>query len=307
MVMNRLISVSPLLLTLTAGCYVEGLSINNLQGTVTLPRAAATRVFQEFDESGAVVSEEEIVDVALIGPVYIGLYADLDYSLASYPHPVLGPQNSDTFPYGGTTLGDIRYACMEFFTCKLTSNRFVDFDAIVDWFTNVMGTPPTDAQGRVVETGEYIRQTCFDLLEVTADSEIRITPSDNNGDGTIDALDLDFLENEDGDFVGSFDILQQEFVPGMTVWAYMDAPDSSEFTFDSCDENQGYFESTYNRFYQGGVQFPDVLNLPSRHIKAGDWVSSYGYVWTDMEDDAELAIDFQVGVDEISNLDLSED
>jgi hypothetical protein len=305
--MNRLISFSPLLVTLVSGCYSEGLSIKNLQGTVTLPRAAATRVFQEFDESGEVVSEEEIVDVALIGPVYIGLYSGLDYSLASYPHPNLGPQNSDTFPYGGTTVGDIRYACMEFFTCKLTSNRFVTFDAIVDWFTNVMDSPPTDAQGRTVETGEYIRQTCYDLLEVTADSELRITPTDRNGDGEINGLDLDFVENDDGDYIGSFEILQQDFIPGMTAWAYMDSPDSAEFTFDSCDENQGYFESTYNRFFQGGVQAPDVLNLPSRHIESGDWVSSFGYVWEDMEDDAEISIDFNVGTDEISNLNLSED
>jgi hypothetical protein len=30
-------------------------------------------------------------------------------------------------------------------------------------------------------------------------------------------------------------------------------------------------------------------------------------VWEDMEDDAEISIDFNVGTDEISNLNLSED
>jgi hypothetical protein len=294
--MNRnslpMLVVLPLLVS---GCYSEGLIIKNLVGQITIPREAATRTITQPGLNGAPGTSEEITDVKLIGPVYVGLYAGLTPNLQSYVHPNIGPINQDTYPYGGTTLGDMRNSCLEFFTCRLTSNRFTSYQEIVDWFTDVVGAPPTDSQGRTIATGDYIRQNCFDLLEYTSDQEIRILPPDRNEDGVVDAEDLDFVENADGDFVGRFEILQAEFYPGMTAWAFMDAPSTVQYSFSTCDPANGYFEGTYDRQYQAGLQFSDVLNRPSAYLIDGDWVSSEGFVWDDPEDDAQILIDERVG------------
>jgi hypothetical protein len=294
--MNRIALTTLALLPLvTTGCYSEGLFIENLVGYVTIPREAATRTITETDALGAVISETEVVDVKLIGPVYVGLYAGLDENLQSYTHPQVGPINQDTYPYGGTTLGDMRNACLEFFSCRLSSGRFVNYDEIVDWFTDVIKDPPVDAQGNVIEVGEYIRQNCFDLLEVTSDEEIRIVATDRNKDGAVDAQDLDFVENADGDFVGRFEILQAEFYPGMMAWAFMDSPSTVRYNFTTCDTTNGYFEGTYNNNYNVGLQFSDVLNRPSTYLIDGDWVSTEGYVWDDPQAEAQIVVGERVG------------
>jgi hypothetical protein len=280
---------------LTSGCYQEGLLIEDLSGFVTVARAAATRTLTEEDEEGNVLSETEITDVKLIGPVYIGLYAGLDSTIKTYTHPKIGPIAQDAYPYGGTTIGDIRNVCLEFFSCKVTSNRFVDFDELVDWFTDVVDDAPTDAQGRVIETGEFIRQNCFDLLEVSSDEELRVTPPDSNEDGVIDILDLDFVENEDGDFVGEFDMPFAEFNPGMTAWAFMDAPSAVSHALGTCNPRLGFFEQTYNNDYQVGVQYNDILNIPGEYLLDGDWVSTEGFVWDDPQDVAQILVAERVG------------
>ena len=107
-------SVGLLGLGLTSGCqFDEGLIIENMRAKVFVPEEAATREF--LREDGSV---EVITDVALIGPVFLGLYASVapPESIEAYPHPEVGPQYientpGDTYPYGGTTIGDIRYAC----------------------------------------------------------------------------------------------------------------------------------------------------------------------------------------------------
>ncbi|MBW1881605.1 MAG: hypothetical protein JRJ84_24875, partial [Deltaproteobacteria bacterium] len=100
-----------------AGCtYNEGLEIHNIQGRVVLPEEVGSRV----TDSG----NEIIDDARLIGPVYLGLYPSVRSGLREYPHPEVGPvfqqgTPGDTYPYGGTSIGDIRYACMEFLVCKV--------------------------------------------------------------------------------------------------------------------------------------------------------------------------------------------
>lgn len=298
-----------LLGTLMGGCYEEGLPIFDLVGTLTVSEAAATRTFVRTEETGVdaagdpiiVETSETVTDVRLIGPVYVGLYSGLSTAIEAYPHPERGPQfetgvEGDTYPYGGTTIGDFRYACMEFLTCKLVSGRFSDFDEIVDWFNTTLSTPVTDAFGDPIETGEYLRQTCYDLLRVTTDEEVRITGA------------VQFEQDEaTGNFVGEFDILQAEFYDGMTAWAFMDTPSSVSATYSTCDPDSGRTENTYNRDFEAGLQYRDVLNNPAQYLGDGDWVGSAGYVWTDPDDDAVLSIDFEVGVDDIASIVTPED
>lgn len=298
------------------GCvYDEGLLIENLKGTIRLPEAAATRTLVREDGTS-----ETVTDARLIGPVYIGLFTEVygPNVVERYPHPEVGPQfqtntPGDTYPYGGTTVGDLRFACFEFLTCKLTSGRFVDFDDVIDWF-EFIEQPLVDEAGTPIESGEYFRQVCYDILNVTSDEEVMITQTvDKNEDGEISVLDLDFVQDDDGSFVADFTIWQQELfwdknqeeegdcIPGETcrgfeVWAFMDSPSTGSFQFSTCDGTQGFQNGEYNANFFGGRTYPDILNQPAQYISAGDWVAtpSDDYEWADPYYQPEILIDYEV-------------
>jgi hypothetical protein len=303
---------------LLAGCgYEEGLLISNLRGTIRIPKTALERtviVPATPDEAERV---EVLVDEPrLIGPVYLGLYPFVHEAdvVARYPHPEMGPQYiedtpGDAYPYGGTTVGDIRFACFEYLSCKVTSGRFLDYDDLVDWFQRI-GQPITDASGAVVIDGAFVQQTCYDLLAVTSDEEVRITAEDKDLDGKITMSDLDFQEDGDS-WVAPFTLWQQEFFwdvdqeaekgctpgtdcTGFTLWGYMDAPDVTNFQFSSCETGAGNQYQRYNTQFFGGVSHNDLLNFPSKYIAKGDWVVTEPYVWKDIYDEPELTLDFLV-------------
>ena len=292
----RTLSILLSLLALT-GCYSEGLVIENLEGVVVLPEEAATRHLSYQDGT-----EEDVVDPRLIGPVYLGFYPGVVDGLQPYTHPEMGPMFTtgvpgDTYPYGGTTLGDIRYACFEFLACKVVSGRYVDFDSMVDWFDDTLETPILDAYGEEVTTGDYIRQTCYDLMHYTTDEEIRLTATDDkNDDGLLDEQDLDFVQESDGKFYGEFTIYQMEYVEGMTLWGWMDTPSEVSYQFSTCNPNDGFYENEYSSEFYGGLQYSDLLNFPSFYISTGDWVASKESVFTygSVDDYAEIHMDFEV-------------
>lgn len=306
-------------LSASSGCvFDEGLLIHNLQGTVALPVEAGTRVFVRTNEDGSTY-EETVVDAALIGPVYLGLFPSVlpANTLASYPHPEIGPQyaegvQGDTYPYGGTTVGDLRFACYEFLTCQFTGGRFATYDDLVNWYADVLGTPITAASGAQVDAGVLVQQTCFDLLEVTSDHEVGLVTGDTNDDGVADAKDLDFVLSDDGQFFeASFTIWQQDYYwdvneesetgctpgkdcTGFSLWGFMDAPDVISNLFSTCDPTLGFDEQTYNNDFFGGTAQPNVLNQPAQFITDGDWVAGEGYVWKDIFEQPRLVLDHEV-------------
>jgi len=324
--MNRTTLLAVVALVGSTGCrYDEGLVVENLTGTVKIPVAAGTQTVVRADGS-----TEELTDSKLIGPVFLGLYSGVDpiNVQEAYPYPTRGPQfrgdePGDTYPYGGTTVGDFRFPCFEDLVCKTVSNRFLDFDDLVDWFNNALGDSITDAAGQPVETGDYMRQTCYDLLDAANDEEVRLTATDRNDDGAVNELDLDFVLDDSGEFfVADFEILQQEHFydqsaencepgidcPGYTLWGFMDTPnyaaaDDSGVAgegvasyFSTCDPSaQNSLDiREYNVEFQGGAFFRDILNQPSKRIDGGDWVASEGYRWDNVYEQPELLIDFEV-------------
>src|SRR6185295_16474814 len=82
----------------------EGLNIHDIGGKVIIPKS--------------VVASNGTIDQ--MGVLYIGLYSGLDQRLGFYS-PVAAPAGvggGDTFPYGGTAIGDfqttdVRYVCLE--------------------------------------------------------------------------------------------------------------------------------------------------------------------------------------------------
>lgn len=302
--------------SLTGGCaYEEGLLVQNLKGTVRVPKEATTRTIARADGS-----EETIPpDVKLIGPVYLGLYPSVFEAgvIERYPHPEVGPQYienvpGNTYPYGGTTVGDFRFPCLDFLNCKLTSGRFLDYQEIVDWFA-YLEQPVVDAAGAEVASGDYIRQTCYDLLNVTSDDEVRLTAfADRDNSGAIDRQDLDFVDA--GDFwEAEFTIWQQELFwdkdqadctpgvsekeggcKGFSLWGWMDAPSDVSYQFSTCEPGEGFLVNEYNSEIFSGRPYLDVLNFPATYISDGDYTASEGFVWYDIHDEPEIVLDFKV-------------
>jgi len=294
----RTIPLLAALSLLSACTYQEGLIIEDMTGTVVLPEEAATRTFTKQDGS-----TETLEDVRLIGPVYLGLFPGVREGLQVYPHPDMGPifqpgVPGDTYPYGGTTVGDLRYPCFESLVCRVSSGRYLTFDDLVEWFNVVLEDPIVDAFGDVVSNGDYVRQVCYDLLYYTTDEEIQITPRDRNDDGVIDAKDLDFVKRSDGKWEAEFTFWQQEYFEdedsgqGFTLWGWMDAPSEVSYQFSTCDPEYGYYESTYSSKFYGGTQYNDLLNYPSLYISTGDWVAPMDgiHVYQGVDDEVEIHI-----------------
>ena len=305
-----------LLAPLVAGCaFDEGLVIENLKGTVRIPRAAAQReIVDPNAEDGSTILLD---DPRLIGPVYLGLYPSVyPADVVGYPHPEMGPVfqrdiPGNAYPYGGTTVGDLRFACFDFLTCKHVSGRFTGYQDMIDWYER-LGQPILDAAGAVVPSGEFIQQTCFDILNVTSDEEVRILTDDKDGDGKLEETDLDFVLDESTDeYVAEFTIWQQEMFwdqevaakgectpgrdcPGFTLWGWMDAPSITEYTYSTCNPDIGFENTEYNANFSAGAPFTDLLNFPSSYIGEGDWVSGEAYRWDDRFAEPELRLDFVV-------------
>lgn len=307
------ICFSVLLASVVSGCsFDEGLQIEDLIGTVVIPADLVTRDYIIGTDTVSVT------DVKSIGPVYLGLFSGVEAEqiVERYPHPKVGPLFGsplgigDTYPYGGTTIGEFKNTCLAELNCRLTTGRFVDYDEIVDWFSKNLGQEIQDYNGAPVESGEYLRQTCFAEFNFTNDKELDwIVHSDENHDDTIDAADLDFVVREDGNFEASFTMWQQEYFEnkaeeeGFTLWGFMDAPAPGGGLFGTCSANNGLGRRirSYNQDFRVGAPYRDVLNHPSQYIGVGDVVSGvqdetgeYGFNYSDIGDIPELWLNFEV-------------
>jgi hypothetical protein len=305
-------NLTALVCLLLAGCgWDEGLLIQNLHGRVFISKDLLTREVLNEDGTTSTIGP----DVRLIGPVYLGLYSGIlpANTIERYPYPEVGPQyledvGGNTYPYGGTTIGDLRYPCLSNLVCKLTSGRFVDYDSMVTWFNGV-GQPIVDESNQPVTDGAYLQQTCFQLLDVTSDKEVRLTAyEDVNGDGKLDEKDLDFVDNGDGYYAANFTIWQQQFYwdqnqenctpgtdcKGFSLWGWMDAPAVTDYSFSTCDPDSGFLNTWYNSNFQGGAAFVDTLNFPSTYVAAGDVAATEGYEWDDIYAEPDLYLDFVV-------------
>jgi len=272
-----------LLTILLSGClYDEQLPQIDITGKVVLPRAALTRTTVSatttdtdgdgiIDETTLEASAEPVTDVRLIGPVYLGAFSGIDTQSFDYPHPSMGPiittdYPGDTFPYGGTTVGRIDFACYEAVACNVTTGRFKNYDEIISYFKDMLGRPITDSRGVEVDASSVFQQYCYDYYYATSDQEMSFIG------------DSDFTENEDGDFEAEFVMPHTTYVEGMVLWGWMDAPqigtDNADIngSFSTCDDSGGREYTQYDQKYYEGRPKYDLLNYPSLSIYQGDWV-----------------------------------
>lgn len=263
-----------MLIILTAsilgGCaYDENIRETEIKGKLVVPKAAATRnVKANTDPTD--YSTVPLTDPRLLGPVYIGAYSAIDRDSRPYPIPYQGPiiggQEGDTFPYGGTGVGRFDFACYKFLACKVTSGRFADYEDMMDYFGNVLQNPIKDDQGEVLLSDVEFEQHCLDYYFATSSEElVFVGPSD-------------FTEEGDN-YVAEFELFHTTFVPGMAIWGFMDAPQISadkldlNGTFSTCNTAGGRTIYKYDQTYDEGAAYTDILNRPAQYIDVDDWVT----------------------------------
>ncbi|MBN1335697.1 MAG: hypothetical protein JXB39_07025 [Deltaproteobacteria bacterium] len=286
---------SPFLLLASAtlcGCsFDENLPEIEIVGTVTVPRAAATRTIT--DDEG---HESEVTDVRFIGPVYLGAFPDVTQGAFRYPHPDMGPildaaYPGDTYPYGGTSVGRFDFACLESVACQVTTGRFASFEQILEYFNEWADDPVLDPYGEEVTSVRYYEQYCFWYYYATSYDELGFLAVERQEDGTW-VPDLDFEENEDGDFVAEFSMPHTLYVEGMKIWGWVDSP-SQAYTFSTCDSDRpGPARYDYDMNFEAGGSHQDILNYPSLYIYQGDWIVSEAWQMTSPEDKPEIVLDF---------------
>ncbi len=262
---------------LASGCtFDEHLPEVDLNGTVVVPREAATRILSD----PATGTSREVTDARFIGPIYLGAYASITEDDFPFPHPEIGPviggdQDGNTYPYGGGTVGRFDFACFEDLACRITTGRFKDFDDVIDFFENTLDDPIVDEYGNIVDSPDYFRSYCYELLEYTADYELAfVSEADRDHDGKVanSEITLDFEENADGDFEAAFDMWQVTYYPQTKIWGWMDAP-SEKYTFSTCDPDRGQRNTRYSNDYYYGSNYTDLLNFPSKYIFENDYVA----------------------------------
>jgi hypothetical protein len=256
--------MAPTILFLALACAYEEVTPEvDITGKVVVAHDAAIIL----DENGA-----EVLDPRNIGPVYLGAFPGMDLVSFNYPHPSMGPiiessEPGNTFPYGGTTVGRLDFACYEMLSCKVTTGRFNDYEDMLDYYANVLGNPIKDMNGEEVVNASTFQQYCYDYFHATSDVEMAFLG------------DLDFTENADGDFEADFLMPHTIGVDGMVIWGWMDAPTvdfgnrTASGDYSTCNPAGGREVDRYDQSYYEGGAYADVFNTPSRYIFNGDWVA----------------------------------
>lgn len=265
-------------LTQLQGCtFDENLHYYDLRGTVKLPIEASSFLYKQGDET------REIDDIRAIGPVYIGVYPAVEEGLYPYPHPEMGPiltegQDGNAYPYGGNTVGRFDWACYEQLSCKVTTGRFEDYDALLDFFGNVLEDPIRTMDGQLVGSSQEYAERCYEIRYSTGDDEMLF----------IGAQDF----RVEGDYlVADVVIPHIPYYEGMQIWGWVDMP-SVSFEFNTCDVSVGENINYYAENYTVGTNVIDALNYPGKYIDFGDWVVQTPVTVTDPTQKFELEIGF---------------
>ncbi|MCO4769777.1 MAG: hypothetical protein KDA24_07070 [Deltaproteobacteria bacterium] len=246
---------------LLGGCFQEELPEQNLSGTV-------------------VVSGDVVDDIRSLGMVYIGIFEGWNPEQLGYSYPATGPRVGDNplgdaQPYGGTTVGEYAYPCLRAIQCEVVTGRYPSIDDLLEV------NPIANEDGSDM-TSEQFYDQCQWYYGWNSVDEFRFV-----GD------ELDFTENEAGDYEAEFLAWHSQLPAGSIVWGFVD----NDFT--TCSASQGAINrrrSDDGAFFREGTNFADVLNFPDKYITEGDLVSSQPTVLTEDKKDG-----YQLVIDEVLN------
>ena len=178
----------------------------------------------------------------------------------------------------------------------MNTGRFYDFEHMIEWFNDIIGEPITDEFGAVVDSPDYFRSYCYELLNFTDDYELSFVACPDGREG---CEGMHFEENADGDFEAEFDLWQVNYQPGMQVWGWMDAP-GSDYNFTTCNPDLGQQNTEYSNDSTFGTNYNDLLNFPQKYIGTGDYLVQEPYVtqaadadeWRATAETASLTFDY---------------
>ena len=242
---------------LLAGCFQEELPEQNVAGQVVVPSSV-------------------VEDPRTIGMIYIGIFEAWDPEQLGYSYPATGPRVGDnplgdTQPYGGTTIGEYAYPCLRAIQCEVVTGRYETIDDLLEV------NPINNEDGSPMSVEQYYDQ-CTWYYGWNSIDEFRFINTD-----------LDFQENEDGDWAADFFAWHTQIPEGSIIWGFTD----NDFT--TCSESQGAINrrrSDDGVFFREGTNFADVLNFPDKYITEGDLVSNEPAVITaDKTDGYRLVLD----------------
>ena len=228
------------LVLLLAGCFDEGIPERDLDGQVLIPA-------------------DLVDDPRTLGTVYLGIYEGFDPDQLGYPYPTTGPQVGDAplgdaLPYGGTSVGEFVYGCYRATRCQVVTGRYPELADILDLH------PLDNTDGQPVTVEEMFDQ-CTWYYGWNSIEEFSFVGAD----------DLDFAQDEAGDWVADFRAWHTRVPEGALIWGFVDN-DHTSCTVDRGAVNRRSSEDGI--YFQEGAHFQDVLNFPDKYITPGDLVTS---------------------------------
>ncbi|MEE2830072.1 MAG: hypothetical protein VX498_12855 [Myxococcota bacterium] len=229
-----------LALGMLSACFVEDLPQQNLDGQV-------------------IVRSELLPDARQIGMLYIGIFEAFDPEQLGYPYPQTAPRVGDNpigdaLPYGGTSVGQYAYGCYRAVRCQIISGRYASLNDFLE-------INPVETDQQEPATAEDLYDQCSWYYGWNSLEEFSF----------IGPEQLDFTEDENGDWVADFRAWHTRLPAGAILWGFAD----NDFT--SCSVDQGAINRRQDddgNYFREGTNFNDVLNFPDKYITDGDLVSS---------------------------------
>jgi hypothetical protein len=228
------------LLVLLGGCFEENLPQQDLDGQI-------------------VVRGDLVTDARDIGMVYLGIYEGFDPEQLGYPYPRTAPRVGDNpigdaLPYGGTSVGQYAYGCYRALRCQIISGRYTSLDAFLE-------NNPVDTDAGEPATAEDLYDQCSWYYGWNGLEEFSFIGNEQ----------LDFVQDESGDWVADFRAWHSRLPAGAILWGFAD----NDFT--SCSIDQGSINRRQDddgNYFREGTNFNDVLNFADKYITPGDLISS---------------------------------
>lgn len=250
----------------------EGLNIHNMTGKILIPKA--------------VLGSNEL------GVVYVGVFSGVDNRLG-YLSPSAAPAQvggGDTFPYGGTSIGDYYTRDARVVCTQVSDRNVIDNGTELELDFSILQFPfyPGSAVWAFADTGN---DTCNGGGGFYDAFAIPVTPTDvtaaANGTDfvvTLETTDLSAFTGAGVGVVQLSDPYQRLYKSKSVNTAAHTVTVTDFYNYGTPPKAAGPYQARLlkpnsNVYY--GTEYQNVLNFPATYINAGDLVPSTATTITD--------------------------
>ena len=160
----------------------------------------------------------------------------------------------DALPYGGASIGEFVYGCYRTTRCQVVTGRFATLEDALAVY------PVDNTDGEPVGPEEMYDQCSWYYGWNSVNEFSFLGPED-----------LDFSQDEAGDWVADFRAWHTRVPEGALIWGFVDN-DHTSCTIDRGAVNRRRGEDGI--YFLEGAHFQDILNFPDKYITPGDLVSA---------------------------------